>query len=157
VSLSTGRRRVAATAVAAVAVFALGWSAWKDVPHSWRLLRTQHDAYAGYTRAERDRAFGVSIPMPMVIFDYWRNYLRPWDRYYIQIPHEAFSSNGDKKYVARLISHVYLLPAIETTDPKKATVVLSWDADPGTLPLQYSVKFQSGRQPIFVARVANVS
>jgi hypothetical protein len=145
--------RTVATGVAVVAVFGLAYSAWKDVPHSWRLLRTQHDAYVGYTRGQRDRAFGTSIPMPMEIFDFWRSYLRPWDRYYIQMPHEAFSSNGDKKFVARLISHVYLLPAIETTDPKKATVVLSWDADPSTLPLRYWVKLQSGRQPIFVAQV----
>jgi hypothetical protein len=146
-------RRLAATVVATIAVLALVYSAWTDVPHSWRLMRTQHDAYVGFTRAERDRAFGTAIPMPMDIFDFWRSYLRPWDRYYIQMPHEAFSSNGDKKFVAGLIARVYLLPAIQTTDLKDATAVLSWDADPSTLPLSYWLKFQSGQQPIFVARV----
>jgi hypothetical protein len=146
-------RRLATVAVATVAVLALAYSAWKDVPHSWRLMRTQHDAYAGFTRAERDRAFGTAIPMPMEIFDFWRSYLRPWDRYYIQMPHEAFSSNGDKKFVAGLIARVYLLPAIQTADLNEATAVLSWDADPSTLPLRYWLTFQSGQQPIFVARV----
>jgi hypothetical protein len=117
------------------------------------MLRSQHDAYAGDTRDQRDRAFGTAIPMPMEIFDYWRQWLRPWDRYFIQMPHEAFSSNGDKKYVARLIAHSYLLPAIETTDLNKATVVLSWDADPATLHLKYWQQWRSGQQLIFVSRV----
>jgi hypothetical protein len=148
-------RRLVATAVAVLAVITLAYSGWKDVPHSWRLLRTQHDAYAGYTRDQRDRAFGTAIPMPMEIFDFWRQWLRPWDRYWIQMPHEAFSSNGDKKYVARLIAHSYLLPAIETTDLKQATVVLSWDADPGTLHLKYWQQWRAGQQLIFVSRVAS--
>jgi hypothetical protein len=147
------RRRIATTALALLAVAALVVSGWKDVPHSWRMLRSQHAAYAGYTRDQRDRAFGTSIPMPMEILDFWRQWLRPWDRYWIQMPHEAFSTNGDKKYVARLISHVYLLPAIETTDPKQATVILSWDADPAVLHLQFWQQFRAGQQLIFVSRV----
>ncbi len=150
----TRARRWAAGALATLAVLLLLYSGWIDVPHSWRLLRTQHDAYANDTRDQRDRAFGTAIPMTMDTFDWWRYYLRPWDRYFIQMPHEAFSSNGDKKYVARLIAHVFLLPAIETTDLRKATVVLSWDADPGVLPLKYSAQWRSGLQLIFVSRVA---
>jgi hypothetical protein len=151
----TRLRLAAAAALAVAAVVVLLYSVWIDVPHSWSMLRTEHDRYAGFTRDERDRAFGTAIPMPMGTFDWWRYYLRPWDRYFIQMPHEAFSSNGDKKYVARLIAHVFLLPAIETTDPKKATVVLSWDADPGDLHLRYSAQWRSGLQLIFVSRIAS--
>jgi hypothetical protein len=146
-------RRSLAAALAALVVLALVYSGLKDVPHSWRLLRTQHDAYAGYTRDQRDRAFGLAIPMPMEIFDFWRQWLRPWDRYFIQMPHEAFSSSGDKKYVAQLVAHPYLLPAIETTDLARATVILSWDADPGQLHLKYWQQWRAGQQLIFVSRV----
>jgi hypothetical protein len=146
-------RRVASAALATAVVVALAYSAWRDVPHSWRLLDSQHAAYAGYTRDQRDRAFGTAIPMPMEIIDFWRAGLRPWDRYWIQMPFEAFSSNGDKKYVAELISHVYLLPAIEATDLAHATVVLSWDADPATLHLKFWEQRRSGQQLIYVSRI----
>ena len=152
-----GRRRSAVAALATVTVLALAYSGWKDIPHSWRLMRTQYVAYSGYTRTQRDRAFGTSIPMPMDILDFWRSHLRPWDRYWIQMPHEAFSSNGDKKYVAQLISHVYLLPAIETTKLSQATVVLSWDADPKTLHLGFWEQFRAGQQLIYVSRIARDS
>jgi hypothetical protein len=150
-------RSAAASVIAGATLVALGYSVWKDVPHSWRSLSRQHDAYAAYTPAQRERAFGASIPMPMEIFDYWRAALRPGDRYWIQMPAEPFSANGDKRYVARSIAHVYLLPAIETLDLRRATVVLSWDADPGLLHFKYSRQRRAGLQLIFVSRIARDS
>jgi hypothetical protein len=147
-------RRVVGFVFATVTVLALAYSVRKDVPHSWQTMTRQHAVYAGYTRAQRDRAFGALIPMPMEIIDYWRSGLRPGDRYFIQMPPEAFSTNGDKRYVARSISHMYLLPAIETLDLKKATVVLSWDDDPGLLHLKFSAQQRAGLQLIFVSRIA---
>lgn len=135
-------------------MLALGWSALRDVPHSWRLMRSQHAAYAHYTRAERDRAFGTLMPIRMDIFDFWARSLRPGDRYWIQIPPEAFSSTADKKLVVRSIAHLYLLPAIETRRLADANVVLSWDADPGLLGLKYSEQVRAGGQVIFVSRIA---
>jgi hypothetical protein len=146
-------RRSAAAALASVTVLALAYSGWQDVPHSWRLMHSQYAGYTGLTRAQRDRAFGTAIPMPMDIFDFWRSWLRPWDRYFIQMPHEAFSTNGDKKFVARLVAHVYLLPAIETTDLNKASVVLSWDADPAVLHLKFWEQYRAGQQLIYVSRI----
>jgi hypothetical protein len=140
---------------AIVTVLALADSGWKDVPHSWRLMRGQYLSYSGYTRDQRDRAFGGAIPMPMDIIDFWRAGLRSGDRYWVQMPPEAFSANGDKRYVARSISHVYLLPAIETLDIARATVVLSWDADPGLLHLKYSEQQRAGLQLVFVSRITN--
>jgi hypothetical protein len=144
---------MAAAALASVIVLALGYSGWRDVPHSWRLMHSQYASYSGLTRAQRDRAFGTAIPMPMDILDFWRSEIRPWDRYFIQMPHEAFSTNGDKKYVARLVAHVYLLPAIETTHLSQATVVLSWDADPAVLHLKFWEQYRAGQQLIFVSRI----
>jgi hypothetical protein len=139
---------------AAAAVAALAWSGWKDVLDSWRLLRDQYGAYAGYTREQRDQAFGTHVPLRMDILDFWRRSLRPGDRYWIQIPHEAFSSTADKKLVVRTVSHLYLLPAIEARDLGHATIVLSWDADPGRLHLRFSEQARAGLQLVFASRIA---
>jgi hypothetical protein len=147
-------RRVAAAALGAAVLAALAWSAWRDVPHSWRLLRTQYAAYHGLTRAEREQEFIAALPLRTDIFGFWRAWLRPGDRYWIQIPYEAFSANADKKLVVRSVSHLYLLPATEARSLADATVVLSWDADPGLLHLRYSEQERAGLQLIFVSRIA---
>lgn len=146
-------RHLAACVVAGLVVGALVWSAWIGVPHSWRLVRSQHTVYSGLTRTERDQAFIDAIPLRVDIFDFWRAWLRPGDRYWIQIPNEAFSANADKKLVVRSVAHLYLLPAIEATSLRNANVVLSWDADPGLLHLHYSEQYRAGLQLIFVSRI----
>lgn len=140
--------------LSAATVATLGWSAMRDVPHSLRLLRDQHRLYASYDDAQRSRAFGESIPLRMDILDFWRAYLRPGDRYWIQIPYEAFSTTADKRLVVRSVSHLYLLPAIEVSKLSDANVVLSWDADPGLLGLRFSEQERAGLQVIFVSRIA---
>ena len=150
--MRTLRRSVALGASLVIAV-ALGVSAWRNVPHSWRLMRNEHAQFVGYNRAQRDQAFGDLIPLRMDILDFWRAHLRAGDRYWIQIPHEAFSPAADKKLVVRTVAHLYLLPAIETRRLANATVVLSWDSDPGTLHLQYTDQARAGLQLIFVSRI----
>jgi hypothetical protein len=146
-------RRALTVAAAAAAAAALAWSGWKDVPHSWRLMRTQYAFYHGKTRDDRDREFGAQIPLRMDILDFWRAFLRPGDRYWIQIPHEAFSVNADKKLIVRSVSHLYLLPATEAPSLRDATVILSWDADPGLLHLKFSEQQRAGLQLVFVSRI----
>jgi hypothetical protein len=138
---------------AAAAAAALAWSGWKVVPHSWRLMRTQYAVYHGETRDDRDREFGAQIPLRMDILDFWRAYLRPHDRYWIQIPNEAFSVNADKKLIVRSVSHLYLLPATEAKSLRDANVVLSWDADPGLLHLKFAEQQRAGLQLVFVSRI----
>ena len=147
-------RRALAVAASAAAVAGLVWSGWKDVPHSWRLMRTQYAYYHGLTRDERGREFGEQIPIRMDILDFWRAWLRPDDRYWIQIPNEAFSPSADKKVIVRNVSHLYLLPATEASSLRDATVVLSWDADPGTLHLEFSEQQRAALQLVFVSRIA---
>jgi hypothetical protein len=151
---TSGIRRALSLGVSLAVVLALAYSAWRDVPHSWRLMRSQHAQFASYSPTERDQAFGALIPIRMDIFDFWARALRPGDRYWIQIPPEAFSSNADKKLIVRSVAHLYLLPAIETRRLADATVVLSWDADPGRLGLHYSAQIRAGGQLIFVSRIA---
>jgi hypothetical protein len=148
-------RRLSCVALSLVVLTALGYSALTSVPHSWRLMRSQYVAYRGYSRAERDQAFITAIPVRADIFDFWRQWLRPGDRYWIQIPPEAFSANADKRLVVRTVAHLYLLPAIEAPDLGRADVVLSWDSDPGLLHLRYAEQHRAGLQLIFVSRVAH--
>ena len=71
--------------------------------------------------------------------------------------YEAFLTDRfpDKKLVVRSVAHLYLLPATEARSLATATVVLSWDADPGTLHLHYSEQERAGLQLIFVSRIAS--
>lgn len=147
------RRGVGAALSLAVAGL-LAYSLWLDLPHARRLLRSQYVAYASYTPSQRARAFGDLIPMPMDIMDFWRSWLHAGDRYYIQMPPMPFSSMGDKRYIMRSIAHLYLLPAVETHSLRDATVVLTWDADPHSLPLHYASIEQAGQQPIYASRTA---
>jgi hypothetical protein len=147
-------RQTFARIAAAAVVAALAYSGWRDVPHSIDMVRSQHGIYAGYTEAQRERAFGAQIPITMSIFDFWRDGLQPGDRYWIQMPPEAFATHANKRYIARNIAHIYLLPAIEASRPADATVVLTWDADPATLHLHYGVQREAGLQLIFTSRVA---
>jgi hypothetical protein len=149
----TRLRAVLAFAAALFVVAALARSVWLDVPHSWRLMRNERLRFAGYTSAQRAQAFGALLPIRMDIFDFWRGFLRPGDRYWIQIPDEAFSANADKRLVVRTVAHLYLLPALETRHLADATVVLSWDADPGLLHLTYSDQIRAGLQVIFASRI----
>jgi hypothetical protein len=134
-------------------VLLLGWSLVRDVPNSWSLLRTQHDAYAGYTRLQRDEAFGALLPLPMDIFEWYRRYLRPADRYFIQIHNGAFGRFVDKATAVRTVAHLYLLPTLEARDLRHANVVLSWDSDPALLHLRYSQQERLGEQLTFVSRI----
>ncbi|HEY8644787.1 MAG TPA: hypothetical protein VIL77_02795 [Gaiellaceae bacterium] len=105
-TVPTGSRRAAGVVLATVAVLALGYSVRKDVPHSWHLMGAQYSAYAGYTGAQRDRAFGTLIPMPMEIVDYWRSGLRPGDRYWGQ----HLTNTSDRTIVSLLVGGAVMVP-----------------------------------------------
>jgi hypothetical protein len=146
-------RRLASWAAALAVVATLAYSGWKDLPHSWRLVQSQHAGYAGYTHAQKERLFGTSIPMAMDEFDFWRVYLRRGDRYYLQMPPEPFSSFADKRQIAQAIAHIYLLPAIETQSLDDATVVLSLDANPTSLDRVFTDQHEAGLQEIYFSRL----
>ena len=150
-------RRAAGAALSLVVLGLLGASLWLDLPHAWRLMGSQYRAYASYTATQRARAFGDRIPVPMDILDFWRAGVHAGDRYYVQMPPMPFSDLADKRTIMRDIAHLYLLPAVEARSLRDATVVLTWDADPRTLPVHYSSNEESGLQLIFVSRIARGS
>jgi hypothetical protein len=97
--------------------------------------------------------FGAAIPVPMKMFDFYRRNMRRDERFYVQAPAEAFGEFADKQTIVRNVARYYLLPAIEVARPEDATVVVSYDSDPGLLPLTYSEQIRAGLQLIFVSRV----
>jgi hypothetical protein len=125
----------------------------RDVPRSWSVMRSERAPFVGYTALERDQAFGTLLPLAMSYFDWYREYLTPADRYFIQIEPAAFSSFVDKDTLVRRVAHLYLLPSLEATDLAHATVVLSWDDDPSRLHLRFSSQARLGQQLFYVSRI----
>jgi hypothetical protein len=145
--------RVLALAGTIVTAALLAWSIAKDVPRSWSAMRSEHSRFAGYTRLQRDELFGSQLPLPMDIFDWYRLYLRPSDRYFIQVQNGGFGRFIDKQTAVRTVARLYLLPAIEATDLRHANVVLSFDSDPAQLHLHFSEQERLGQQLSFVSRI----
>jgi hypothetical protein len=110
-------------------------------PRHSKTLDNERRRFDELSADERERMFGAAIPVPMEIFDFYRRNMRRDDRFYVQAPAEAFGEFADT------------LPAIEVARPEDATVVVSYDSDPGLLPLTYSEQIRAGLQLIFVSRV----
>jgi hypothetical protein len=146
-------RRLVSGAAAAAAFVLLFHSAWIGVPHSWDMLRSQYAVYGSLSPADRQRHFGAAVPLDMGLFDFYRANLHAGDRYWIQIPDDAFSNFADKRTVVSSVARLYLLPAVNVDRLRDANVVLSWDDDPGLLHLRYSAQARAGLQLIFVSRI----
>jgi hypothetical protein len=144
---------VLAAAGALVTAGLLAWSIAKDVPESWSVMRSEHERFAGYSQLQRDEAFGTQLPLPMDIFEWYRQYLRPGDRYFIQVQNGGFGRFIDKETAVRTVAHLYLLPAIEASDLQHANVVLSFDSDPANLHLRYSTQARLNMELNFVSRI----
>jgi hypothetical protein len=126
----------------------------KDIPHSWSVMRSEHNRFAGYTRLQRDESFGNQLPLPMDIFQWYRVYLKPGDRYFIQVQNGGFGRFIDKETAVRTVARLYLLPAIEATDLGHANVVLSFDSDPAQLHLRFVSQVRLNQELNFVSRIA---
>lgn len=146
--------KVAAGIAATAAVLSLAATIVFGLPNSLETLHSERSRFAGMSEVEREQAFGVLIPTRMDVFDFYRRALRPDDRYFFQVANEAFGEFADKETVVRSVGRYYLAPAIEVARPQDATVILSYDDDPGLLPLKYSDQIRAGLQLFFVSRVA---
>jgi hypothetical protein len=146
--------RALALAGAVVTAGLLALSLFKDVPRSWSVMRSEHDRFAAYTPLQRQESYGTALPLPMDIFEWYKLYLRPGDRYFIQVQPGAFGRFIDKQTAVRTVARLDLLPAIEAKDLRHASVVLSFDIDPALLHLHYSEQERLGQQLSFVSRIA---
>ena len=137
--------------IAAATVFALV-SAWHSGRHMWHRLAEDYHTYASYTRLERKHAPLAKLELDGNIFDWYAKYVGRGDRVYYQVLPSGLGTL-DLPTAVRFAGSFYLLPAVQVTDPKQATVVVSFMADPKFLHLHFITQQRSGLQPIFVSRV----
>ena len=148
------RWRVGVSAAAALAsVLLLAVTAARELGPTIHHMQDERARYVGLSPAERERAFGERIPLRMDVFDFYRSFLRPGDRYWVQVEASPFSTFANKATVVRGVGRMALIPAVEVERPQDADVILSWDSDPGTLPYRYSEQHRAGLQLLFVSRV----
>jgi hypothetical protein len=136
---------------AATTVLALV-SAWHSGRHMWHRLDHDYRTYASMTDVERRHAPLAVLELDGNVFDWYSKYVAPGDRVYYQVLPSGLGTM-DLPTAVRFAGSFYLLPAVQVTDPKRATVVVSFMADPKFLHLRFSTQQRSGLQPIFVSRV----
>ena len=147
------RHRLILASLGGLALLLAITSAVRAGPHAWRTLGAEHRSYAGYTSVEDRRAFLASLEVDSQAFDFFRSHLRKGDRFFLQVP-LGTDENIDELGAAEAASSFYLLPAVRTTDPRAATVVLSYQADPRTLGIRFARLVRDGRRPYVVSRPA---
>jgi hypothetical protein len=143
--------RLSTAILAAVTVLALV-SAWHSGRHMWHRLDHDYRTYSGYTDLQRRHAPLAVLELDGAVFDWYAKYLDRGDRVYYQVLPSGLGTM-DLPTAVRFAGSFYLLPAVQVTDPKKATVVVSFMADPTFLHLHFITQQRSGLQPIFVSRV----
>jgi len=143
--------RLSNAIVAAACVLALV-SAWHSGRHMWHRLTDDYAMYSRYTPLERKHAPLTELELDGNIFDWYAKYVAPGDRVYYQVLPSGLGTMDLPKAV-RFGGSFYLLPAVQVTDPKQATVVVSFMADPKFLGLHFITQRRAGLQPIFVSRV----
>jgi hypothetical protein len=127
-------------------------SAWHLGPHMWNRLHHDYVAYRPYTDVERRHAPLGGLELDGYVFDWYAEYLARGDRVYFQVQQSGLGTL-DLPSAVRLAGEFYLLPAIVVDDLRKATVVVSWLADPGLLHVRFSTQERLGLQLMFVSRV----
>jgi hypothetical protein len=146
------RARVSAAAAVASALL-LAVTAARELLPAIHGMQDERARWVAVPAAERERAFGERIPLRMDVFDFYRSYLRPGDRYWVQVEPSPLSAFANKADIVRGVGRMALLPAVEVARPEDADVILSWDADPGLLRYRYSEQHRAGLQLLFVSRV----
>jgi hypothetical protein len=128
-------------------------SVWHSGGHVWRRLAADHRTYAAYTDAQRRQAPATMMPLPGDVFDFYADRVRRGDRIYFQVMRSGFGRYFDLGHAVASIGRFYLLPAAQVTDAPRASVVLSYYADPAALGLRFVTQSQAGQQPIYVSRI----
>jgi hypothetical protein len=138
---------------AAVAIAIAGASAVAHGPDVWAKLGRERERDAALTPEQRERAFLDALPLPANVFDFYRAYLRPGDRLYFQVLESGFGQFADLPTVVATVGRYYLLPAVAVERLEDANVVISWEADPGLLGVEFEEQHRAGLQLFFVSRI----
>jgi hypothetical protein len=138
--------------VAAVTALAL-YSAWHSGGHVWRRLAADHRTYAAYSDLQRRREPLDRLPLPGDVFDFYRSHLRRGDRVYFNVMPSGFGPYFDLPGIVAAAGRFYFLPAVQAPDLRRATVVVSYFADPASLKIHFPTQVQAGQQPFYVSRI----
>jgi hypothetical protein len=141
-------------AIAALAAAVALYSAWHSGGHVWRGFSADYKTYSAYSGIERRHAPLDKLGLPSDVFDFYAEHLHRGDRIYFQVQKVPFGNYLDLPGAIAAAGRFYLLPAVQVTSLRRATVVVSFNADPTHLHLRYSSKAQDGSRPIWVSRLA---
>jgi hypothetical protein len=147
---SSSRARRAAAGVVTVVALA---SVWHAAAPTWRKLNADHATFAAYDDTARRQAASANAGFTGTLWDQLASYVHGGDRIYFQVPRRPYGTLDLHDTVAAL-GRWYLAPAVEVTDPAKATVVVSYEADPAELRPDWLVQRQLGER-IFFSRARN--
>ena len=140
--------------IAAAAAGVALYSAWHSGGHVWRGFSADYRTYAAYSNLQRQHAPIDKLGLPSDVFDFYAEHLRRGDRIYYQVEPVAFGNYLDLPGLVAAAGDFYLLPAVQVTDPRDATVVVSFRQDPARLHLRYVEQAQYGSRPVYVSRLA---
>src|SRR5579864_7187843 len=115
-----------ASAIAAVAAGVGLYSAWHSGGHVWRLLSSEYRLYRAYSDRQRLHAPLDGVSLPSEVFDFYSTHLHRGDRIYFQVRSAPFGNYLDLPGIVAAAGRFYLLPALQVSDPRRATVILSW-------------------------------
>jgi hypothetical protein len=132
-----------ATAVALLSI-------WHGAAPTWRQLNDGHREYAAYSDQDRRHAAAAHAGFMGAFFDQLDSYVDGDDRVYYQVSHRPYGTLDLHDTVAAL-GRYYLAPAVEVTDPADATVVVSYEADPAEVNLNWVLQRRLG-PGIYVSR-----
>jgi hypothetical protein len=121
----------------------------------WHLLGSEHRLYASLTPKQREQEPLTAIPLPADVFDFYADRLVRGDRVYYQVQQSGFSHSFDLPSIVTAAGRFYLLPSVQVTDLKRATVVVSFKADPRTLGVRFVTQQEAGLQLFFVSRISS--
>jgi hypothetical protein len=129
------------------------YSAWHSGGHVWHRLAHDRQEYAAYSESQRAHAAIDKVGLESGVFDFYKEHLVRGDRIYFQVAPGGFGEFYDLPGIVAALGRYYLLPAVQVPDLKDATVVVSLNADPGTLGVRFVTQSRAGQQLIFVSRL----
>jgi hypothetical protein len=143
-------RIVLAGAVTGVALL----SVWHQALPTWRHLDRGYDTYSAYTASQRRAAPITGAGFPAVVGDLFRfvaSNLQRGDRIYFQVPRTKYGTLDLHDTIGEL-GRFFFLPAVEVDSVDDATVVFSYNADPGKLGRRFVGQLHFG--PGTLSRIA---
>jgi hypothetical protein len=140
--------------IAAVAVGVALYSAWHSGGHVWRRFSADYRTYAADTSLQRQHAPLDESGLPSDVFDFYAEHLHRGDRVYFQVLPVPFGNYLDLPGIIAAAGRFYLLPAVQVTDLRRATVVVSFRESPKKLHLHFTSQAEYGHRPIYVSRLA---